>query len=205
MAPTAADDGAPVAPGEITALLQRWRRGEQGAFDALTPLVYDELKRLARAVLRPRRDAPTLQPTALVHEVYLRLLGHPPIEVADRHHFYALAAKLLRQVLVDQVRAQRAQKRGGGAHAVDLSQAGLAEAPPEVDLLDLDRALAKLREREPQVEQLVELRFFGGLTIAESATVLDRSEASLARDWTLARAFLFRELRAGSPGPGTVP
>lgn len=180
--------------GEVTSLLRRWRAGDGAAIDALAPLVYEELKRLARSALRGKAGSPTLQPTALVHELFVRLLGRPPLDLQDRHHFFALAAKMLRQVLVDQARARQARKRGGGCLTVDAAAAGLAAAPPEIDLLDLDRALERLRRREPDLERLVEIRFFAGLTIQEAAVVLARSEASLTRDWALARAFLFREL-----------
>jgi RNA polymerase sigma factor (TIGR02999 family) len=181
--------------GEITSLLRRWRAGDRAAVDELAPLVYDELKKLARSALRGRPPGQTLQPTALVHELFVRLLGRPAMNLEDRHHFFALAAKLLRQVLVDQARARGAQKRGGGTVCVDATGVELASSPPAVDLLDLDRALEKLRQHEPQAERLVELRFFAGLTIEESAVVMARSEASLSRDWALARAFLFRELQ----------
>jgi RNA polymerase sigma factor (TIGR02999 family) len=197
MNPRAVDAHGAEKTGEITSLLRRWRAGDKSAIDNLAPLVYDELRRLARSALRGRSGAQTLQPTALVNELFLRLLGRPAIQVEDRHHFFALAAKLLRQVLVDQARARAAQKRGGGALTVEASAAELAEsatAPPAVDLLDLECALEKLRAREPQVERLVELRFFAGLTIEEAAVVMARSKASLSRDWALARAFLFREL-----------
>src|SRR5688500_8847637 len=118
-----ANHGPPPGPGrgEITALLARWRAGEQAAVEALVPLVYDELRQLARAALRGHRATPTLQPTALVHELFVRLLGRPSVSATDRHHFFALAAKLLRQILVDQARARVARKRGGGALTVDAT------------------------------------------------------------------------------------
>jgi RNA polymerase sigma factor (TIGR02999 family) len=188
--------------GEITSLLQRWRGGDSEALERLTPLVYDELKRLARAALRGRGAAATLQPTALVSELYVRLLGRPGMRIADREHFFALAARVLRQVLVDRARERAAAKRGAGLLTVGLDGVEpAAPAPQVVDLLDLDRALGKLREREPRMERLVELRYFGGLTLEEAAAVLDRSEASLSRDWTLARAFLFRELHPAGAAP----
>jgi RNA polymerase sigma factor (TIGR02999 family) len=198
---SADDPATPASPGEITALLRRWREGEVAALDALAPLVYDELRRLARASLRRQRAGCTLQPTALVNELFLRLLGRPAASLSDRHHFFALAAKMLRQILIDQARARAAAKRGGGALALDLSGTEPAVPPLPVDLLDLDRALARLRVRDEQLERLVELRYFGGLTLEESAEVLQRSEASVSRDWALARAFLFREL--GGRGSST--
>jgi RNA polymerase sigma-70 factor (ECF subfamily) len=191
--------------GEITALLQRWRAGDREAVERLTPLVYDELKRLARAALRGRGAAATLQPTALVNELYVRLLGRPGMRIADREHFFALAARVLRQVLVDRARERAAAKRGAGLLTVGLDGVEPAAPTPQVvDLLDLDRALGKLRERDPRIERLVELRYFGGLTLEEAAAVLDRSEASLSRDWTLARAFLYRELHPGAAAPAPV-
>lgn len=185
---------AAVRTGEVTSLLRRWRAGDGAAIDELAPLVYDELKRLARSALRGKPSSPTVQPTVLVHELFVRLLGRPALDLEDRHHFFALAARMLRQLLVDQARTRQARKRGGGCLTIDAEAAGLASAPRGIDLLDLERALDKLRRREPEVERLVEIRFFGGLTIPEAAVVLSRSEASLARDWALARAFLFREL-----------
>lgn len=182
------------APGEITALLRRWREGDTRALEALTPLVYDELRRLARSTLRARSGNATFQPTALVHDLFVRLLGRPAADLADRRHFFALAARQLRQIFIDQARARAAQKRGGGAVTVDLAEVEVASPSAVVDLLDLDRALAKLRHRDEQLERLVELRYFGGLTLAEAADVLGRSEASVSRDWAMARAFLFREL-----------
>jgi len=194
MSSAADDEPARPAAGEITALLERWRNGERDAVDALVPLVYDELKRLARAYLRRSSGQPTLQPTELVHELMVKLLGRPAVDVRDRHHFFALAARVLRQVLVDQARARAADKRGGGACFVDVTQAEMAAAPAALDLLDLDRALDALRARDPQLERLVELRFFAGLTVEESALVLERSPASISRDWVVARAVLLREL-----------
>jgi RNA polymerase sigma factor (TIGR02999 family) len=135
----------------------------------------------------------------------VRLLGRPAAKLEDRHHFFAFAAKVLRQVMVDQARERHAIKRGGGALTVDVARVDLAAAPPPIDLLDLHQALEKLARRDPQLERLVELRFFGGLTIEESASVLERSEASISRDWAVARAFLFRELQdstgTGAPEP----
>jgi RNA polymerase sigma factor (TIGR02999 family) len=202
MSDSAGVSKAGASPGEITALLKRWRVGEAGALEALAPLVYDELRRLARSALRGSGGQQTLQPTALVNELFLRLLGRPAALLEDRRHFFALSARILRQVLVDHARAEGARKRGGDMVTVDLSQVDPAGAAlPAVDLLDLDRALARLRDRDPEIERLVELRYFGGLTIDESAAALDRSPASIGRDWAVARAFLFREL---SPKPGTA-
>jgi RNA polymerase sigma factor (TIGR02999 family) len=198
MGESGSDQLASARTGEVTSLLRRWRAGDDAAIDALAPLVYDELKRLARSALRGSSSSPTVQPTALVHELFVRLLGRPALDLRDRHHFFALAAKMLRQVLVDQARARQARKRGGGCLTVDAAAVGFVSAPLGIDLLDLDRALEKLRRREPEIERLVEVRFFAGLTIQEAAVVLSRSEASLARDWALARAFLYRELRGAA-------
>lgn len=189
--------------GEITRLLERWGGGDRSAIDELAPLVYDELKKLARSSLRRGSGNVTLQPTALVHELFLKLLGRSPAELRDRHHFFALSAKVLRRMVVDLAREKAAQKRGGGALRVDLSgghlaapaaMAALAATDELVDVLSLHRALERLAERDPELEQLVELRYFAGLTIDEAAVALRRSPASIARDWEVARAFLFREL-----------
>jgi RNA polymerase sigma factor (TIGR02999 family) len=212
--PNGSDAGA-VAPvpggrGEITQLLERWGGGDRSAIDELAPLVYDELKKLARSSLRRGSGSVTLQPTALVHELFLKLLGRSPAELRDRHHFFALSAKVLRRMVVDLAREKGAQKRGGGTVRVDLSHADLAApagpAGPAalaatselVDILALHHALERLAERDPGLEQLVELRYFAGLTIDEAAVALQRSPAALGRDWEVARAFLFRELGGGA-------
>ena len=162
-------------------------------------LVYAELKKLARYYLRSNSAVETLQPTAVVNELFVRLLGRPLGEIADRHHFFALSAKLLRQVLVDQARSRAALKRGGAQSFVDLTEVDSAEVTRAVDLLDLEQALEALRARDENLERVVELRYFGGLTLDETAVATGRSAASVSRDWVLARAFLRRELGASRP------
>lgn len=207
--PIVPDAGAAPGGGEITLLLERWGGGDRSALDELAPLVYDELKKLARSSLR--RGSVTLEPTALVHELFLKLLGRSPAELRDRHHFFALSAKVLRRMVVDLAREKGAQKRGGGVVKVELTgvpleaPAGSAEGERMaatdrlVDALTLHHALERLAECDPDLEQLVELRYFAGLTIDEAAVALERSPASISRDWEVARAFLFRELGGSAP------
>ena len=182
-------------PPEVTRLLQAWSAGDRSALDQLMSVVADELRRLARAHLRGEGPGHTLQPTALVNEVYLRLVGHERTHWRSRAQFFAHASQLMRRILVDHARAQRAAKRGGGAAAVTLDEAlGLA-ARPEVDVLWLDEALDGLAALDPRQARLVELRVFGGLTIEESADLLGVGEATISRDWASARAWLYRELK----------
>ncbi|MEM9554967.1 MAG: sigma-70 family RNA polymerase sigma factor [Acidobacteriota bacterium] len=184
--------------GPITELLQRWRYGEDSALDDLMPLVYEELRRLARSRLRAERSDHTLQPTALVHEAYVRLLNAERPSWRSRAHFFAVAALVMRRVLIDHARTRGRQRRGSGAVHVDLDPARVAgfEAPT-VDLLALDQVLKRLDARDPRKAQVVQMRFFGGLTLDEVAEVLDISQVTVVRDWRLARAWLLREF--GSP------
>ncbi len=179
---------------EITQLLVEWGRGDAAALDRLAPLVYDELRKLARHYLRQQGPHPTLQPTAIVNEAYLRLVNYQQVEWQSRAQFYGLAAKLIRNLLVDDTRRRVADKRGGEALRVSISEAESVGAEPDFDLLALDEALHKLAAVKPQHSQIVELRFFGGLTIAETAQALGLSTATVERDWSLARAWLFCEL-----------
>ncbi|MBI1766013.1 MAG: sigma-70 family RNA polymerase sigma factor [Acidobacteria bacterium] len=181
----------------ITQLLRDWGAGDQRALDQLMPLVYDELRRLARRHLRHELHQHSLQPTMLVHEAYLRLADQPQVSWENRAQFFGLAAKLMRNILVDHVRARQADKRGGGALQVSLSavdQLGRVAQEPEVELLALDAALERLAAYSPQHSRLVELRFFGGLTIPETAEVMGLSHATVERNWTFARAWLRNEL-----------
>jgi RNA polymerase sigma factor (TIGR02999 family) len=180
--------------GTITALLQEWRRGDRGALDRLIPLVYDELRALARRHLRGERHRLTLQPTALVHEAYMRLVGGGGAEWEGRTHFFGVASRIMRQVLVDHARARQAKKRGGEAMLVDLTAADPL-SPPEVDVLTLHEALDRLAAVDATSEQIVEMRYFGGLTIEETAEVLEISPATVKRDWHASRAWLLREMR----------
>ena len=181
---------------DVTALLHAWRRGDQEAFVRLTPLVYDELRRRARHYLRAERRNHTLQPTALVHEVYARMIGAGNVDWHDRAHFFALAARQMRQILVDSARARRYQKRGGGAIQVTFDEA-LAVSDREPDLVALDDALEALAAEDVRKARVVEMRFFGGLTNEEIAAALGISTDTVTRDWQMARLWLRRTLRKG--------
>ena len=190
----------------VTDTFLRWRSGDASALDDLLPRVYDELRSLADAYMRRERAGHTLQPTALVHEAFLRLLRLPPGSVQNRVHFFALAAQAMRRILADHARRHRAAKRGGSAVRVPLelvegnpALAGSTAAQPEVAADDLDSALEDLAKLDPRQSRVVELRFFGGLSIEETAEVLAVSPATVKRDWLVARAWLHRELRGGAP------
>ncbi len=180
--------------GEITQLLVQWSNGDAGALDRLMPLVYDELRKLARHHLRQQEPHRTLQPTALVNEAYLRLVNQQQVNLQGRAQFFGLSAKIIRELLVDDTRRRQRHKRGGSAQRVSLTGVEPVGQQPDVDLLALDEALQRLAERKPQHSRIVELRFFGGLTIAETAGVLGLSHATVERDWSLARAWLYAEL-----------
>lgn len=185
----------------VTALLLAWRRGEKRAFEQLTPLVYAELRRRAGAYLRGERPDHTLRPTALVHEVYLRLVNLDQVDWQDRTHFFALAARQMRRILVDSARARRYQKRGGGAVSVTFNE-DLAVAARAPDLIALDDALELLDKRDGRKARVVELRFFGGLTNAEIAEALNISTDTVTRDWQMAKLWLRRELEKGQAAGG---
>jgi len=178
----------------ITNLLVRWSEGDEAALEKLTPYVYDELRRLAQSYLRNERPDHTLQATALVHEAYLQLLGMQQIEWKDRGQFIALAAQMMRRILVDHARKHAAQKRGGGEYKVSLSSAQAISSERDVNLVALDEALQRLSAIDPKRSEIVELRFFGGLSIEETANLLKVSTPTIERDWRVARAFLRREL-----------
>ena len=182
-------------PGQITQLLQRWSAGDQSALDELTPLVYTELRHVAAAYLRRERPSHTLQATALVNEAYLKLVGHKQGRWEGRKHFYGIAARLMRQVLVEHARRHRAEKRGGGGAAVTLSHADEVAGMPEVDILAVHEALERLANFDEQQARIVELRFFGGLSITEVADALGIGHATVEREWGLARSWLRKELR----------
>jgi RNA polymerase sigma factor (TIGR02999 family) len=179
---------------EITQLLLKWSGGDQSALDELMPLVYDELRRLARSFLRRHAHQQTLQPTALVHEAYLRMVNQQQVNWQSRAQFFGLAARVMRNLLVDHVRQKRAAKRGGRRYSLSLSCADQFDQSQEIDLMALDEALRKLAANRPQHSRIVELRFFGGLTIPETAAVLGISHATVERNWSLGRAWLYREL-----------
>lgn len=189
----------------ITPLLIRWSEGDQTARDALLPLVYDELRRMARGYLREERAGHTLQPTAIVHEAYLRLVDQQTVNWQSRAQFFGLAASLMRNILVDYARRRQTQKRGGELVPLTLSEADQVSASPELDVLALEEALSRLAALKPRHARLVELRYFGGLTIAETAAVLGVSHTTVEQDWTFARAWLGHHLRGSSApqaGPG---
>jgi RNA polymerase sigma factor (TIGR02999 family) len=178
----------------VTQMLVDWCNGDASALDKLTPIVYEELHRLASSHLRRQRADHTLQPTALVHEAYLRLVEEKNIRWQNRAHFYGMAANMMRCILIDYARARDARKRGGGAHQLSLTVADRFAAEPDVDLLALDDALKTLEEIDPRQSRIVELRFFGGLEIDETAEVLGISPATVGREWRMARAWLYQEL-----------
>jgi RNA polymerase sigma factor (TIGR02999 family) len=182
---------------DVTALLVAWSKGERGAGEALIDAVYGELRRLARGYIGRERAGHSLSPSALVHEAYLKLIDQRRVLWQNRTHFFAVAAHQMRRILVDQARARGAAKRGPGG-AVPLTGVDIGIDPPDVDILALNRALEKLAGIDPRQSRLVELRFFGGLTVDEAAEVLDVAPITVKRDWALARTWLYRELR-GEP------
>jgi RNA polymerase sigma factor (TIGR02999 family) len=183
-------------------LLARWSQGDEAALSRMLPLVYDELRRMAQRHLQRERDGHTLQRTGLVHEAYLRLAQQGPLQWESRAHFFGWASTLMRHILIDHARSRRASKRGGGAVVLSLdamldSTGGAVEPPaPEdsIDLLAMDHALKRLEQLDPQQSRVVELRFFGGLSVVETAEALGISAATVKREWATARAWLLREM-----------
>ena len=178
---------------DLTDLLVAWSAGDEAARNRLIDAVYNELRGLARGYLRRERADHSLAPTALVHEAYLKLIDQRQVRWQNRAHFFAIAAHVMRRILVDHARTRGAAKRHGGQR-VPLEDVQAVMDPPEVDVLDLDAALDKLSTFDPRQSELVELRFFGGLTVDEAAAVMGVAPATVDRDWALARAWLFREL-----------
>ena len=183
------------SPKEITQLLIDWRNGDKAAVDQLMPLVYDELRRLASNFFRRERVNHTLQPTALVHEAYLHLMGQSEVGWQNRAHFFGAAAQLMRHILIDHARTHNAAKRGGGDIRVSLKEELAATEQREVDLIALDAALDELAALDEQQGRIVEMRFFGGLSIEETAEVLAISPATVKREWSAAKAWLYREMK----------
>jgi RNA polymerase sigma factor (TIGR02999 family) len=181
----------------ITQLLERWSQGDEEALDQLMPLVYDELHRLAGAYLRSERREHTLQPTALVNEAYLKLVRQRNIQWQNRAQFFGVAAQLMRRILVDHARANYAEKRGGDRVNVSLKDIGAFGTQPTTDVLALHDVLNRLAEIDPDQSRIVELRFFGGLTIEEAAEVMQVSHSTVEREWKIAKAWLKRELTKG--------
>jgi RNA polymerase sigma-70 factor, ECF subfamily len=180
---------------EVTHILQQWQSGDKSAADRLFPLVYEELKRQARAYIRRERSDHTLQPTALVHEAYLRMINRAsPTTISDRVHFYGIAARVMRQILVDHARQHNAEKRGGAIERFSVEDVNILPDQSAADLMELDEALKKLEAIDERKARVVDMRFFGGLTEAEIAEVLDVTEKTVRRDWQFAKLWLFREL-----------
>ena len=182
---------------QISDVLLHWGKGDQKALEAMLPLVYDELRRLARYHLRQQRPNHTLQTTALVHEAYLRLADETSLHVQSRAHFFGIAAQLMRWILVDYERNRRAAKRGAGVTRITLDQS-VASPQRDVDLLALDEALDRLAKLDSQQSQIIELRYFGGLSIEDTSEFLGISPATVKRSWASARAWLLRELSHGA-------
>jgi RNA polymerase sigma factor (TIGR02999 family) len=179
---------------EVTQLLQEWREGDRKALDALLPLVYKELRRLAHFQLRNERPDHTLHSAALVHEAYLRLVGLNPPQWESRTHFFAIAAQLMRQILVDYARRHRAAKRGASVCKLSVEKAAMTSRGEDVDVVALDDALHALAKIDARQSRVVELRFFAGLSLEEISEALEIGPATVQRDWTAARAWLHREI-----------
>lgn len=182
----------------VTQMLADWRKGDRSALDKLMPMVYQELRRLASSYLRRERPDHTLQPTALVHEAYFRLVDQRNVSWQNRAHFFGIAAQMMRRILVDHARSHLYAKRGGGAQKLALDEAiAVPGQEPEVDMAALDEALNKLETIDPRQSRIVELRYFGGLSIEATAEVLKISPATVKREWNIARTWLHREIRRG--------
>jgi RNA polymerase sigma factor (TIGR02999 family) len=184
---------------EISSLLHAWCGGDRTALDKLMPLVYDELRRLAHNYMRQERSDHSLQTTALVNEAYLRLVHAGQVEWKDRSHFFAVSANLMRRILVDLARSRGYKKRGGNVQKVTLGAAPLVSSRRDPDLVKLDDALNALSDFDPRKAKVVELRFFGGLSVRETAEVLQVSPNTVKRDWSLAKVWLLCELKEGGP------
>ena len=184
----------PASPNQVTELLARWSQGEEAAREKLVPLVYDELRRVARRCLAGQPQDQTLQSTALVHEAYLRLVGRSEVHWQNRVHFFAVAARLMRGILVDHARMRHAAKRGGSNLTLTLDDALAPLKQRELDLVALDDALNALATLDPKQGQLVELRVFAGLSIEDTSHVMGLSPATVKREWATARAWLYREM-----------
>jgi RNA polymerase sigma factor (TIGR02999 family) len=181
--------------GEVTQLLSNWSKGDQAAREAVFPLVYQELRRLAASYLRRERSDHTLQATALVHEAYIRLVDHEHADWQNRQHFFGAAAQLMRRILVDHARSHLAAKRGSGSVKVELTEAIAMSQDQPAELLALDQCLTRLADLDAQQGKIVELRVFAGLTVDETAEILSISPATVKRDWSLAKAWLLRQIQ----------
>jgi RNA polymerase sigma-70 factor (ECF subfamily) len=194
--PANASAGKP-APSDVTGLLLAWGDGDRAALDALVPVVYDALHAQATRTIRREEAGHTLSATALVHEAYLRLVDQARVRVENRGQFYGVAARVMRQILVDHARSRGAAKRGGAAHLITLSDTAAVSGEPGVEILAVHEALERLAALDPEQARLVELRYFAGLTIAEAAAALGVSPSTAKREWTVASAWLRRELEDG--------
>ena len=186
------------SPRDVTQLLAAWGSGDKSAFDQLLPLVHAELRRIAQRQMRQERPGHTLQATALVNEAYLRLAGDQGLEWRDRAHFFAVCAQVMRHILIDHARSRGREKRGGGAIQVSLNDALIVADEQATDMLALDEALSALERMDPQMARVVELRYFAGLTVEETAEVLNSSPRTVRRDWRRAKAWLYRMIREGT-------
>jgi RNA polymerase sigma factor (TIGR02999 family) len=184
-------------PKEMTQLLVQWSNGDHSALDKLVPLVHEELRKLAHHYMRRERSNHTLQTTALVNEAYLRLIDQQGISFENRAHFFGIAARAMRQILVEYARGRAAAKRGGDLTRVELDEAALVSDEPAAEMVALDEALKELAEFDERLARVVELRFFGGLSVEESAEVLGVHPNTVIRDWSMAKAWLRRQLRRG--------
>ena len=182
---------------DISALLRAWSDGDQSALARLTPIVYDELHRLARHYMKGERPGHSLQTTALVNEAYMRLVDYERMQWQDRAHFFAVSAQLMRRILVEHARRHNL-KRGGGAPHVSLEETAVVGGDQDADMVELDDAMNALARIDPRKVQVVEMRFFGGLSVEETAEVLKISPGTVKRDWRAARAWLYRELTGGT-------
>lgn len=188
-----------MAQSDVTQLLLDWNQGKPAALDELLPLVYNELRRLANSYLRREGSDHTLQGTALVHEAWIRMIDRGRVEWQNRAHFFGIAARLMRQILVDHARADRAEKRGGGKTMLALDEGIGVQEARNIEMLALDEALTRLAALDSQQARIVEMRFFGGLSVEETAAVLGVAPITVKRDWAVAKGWLFRELQR-TPG-----
>jgi len=193
---------AELAANDLTGLLIEWARGDKAALDQLTPLVYDEIRRIAHRYVKYEREGQTLQTTALVHEAYLRLAGSQRVDWQNRAHFFAVTAQVMRHILIDHARRRQYVKHGGEAQRVSIdaatNEAALMSQPRAAELLALDEALTELAKIDPRKSRVVELRYFGGLSLEETAGVLEVSAMTVRRDWRAAKAWLFKAVNSES-------
>lgn len=194
----------PDSPQDVTVLLKQWSQGDREALDRLMEKVYPEIRRIAGRYLQRERYDHTLQSTALVNEAYMRMVQSPGTDWDGRAHFFAVAARIIRSILVDYARAKQTAKRGGGAVNLALNEEIAGQPPAEVDLLDLDSALEGLHRIDLQQSRIVEMRFFGGLSIEETAAVLDISPSTVKREWILAKTWIRRHLNTEHRNTGTA-